>query len=60
MNLQLKPMTERLPLKMTNYLISKGHRRIAFIRGHPSHLSVNDRAKGFFDSFKSGQYSLSQ
>ncbi|MDG2456947.1 MAG: LacI family DNA-binding transcriptional regulator [SAR86 cluster bacterium] len=36
--------------QMTNYLISKGHRRIAFIKGHPSHLSVNDRAKGFFDS----------
>jgi len=36
--------------QLTNYLISKGHRRIAFIKGHPSHLSVNDRAKGFFDS----------
>jgi LacI family transcriptional regulator len=36
--------------QMTNYLISKGHTRIAFIKGHPSHLSVNDRAKGFYDS----------
>ena len=36
--------------KMTHYLISKGHRKIAFIKGHPSHLSVNERARGFFDA----------
>jgi|TARA_B110000914_G_scaffold28017_1_gene20826 LacI family transcriptional regulator len=38
--------------QMTNYLISKGHKKIAFIKGHPSHLAVNDRAKGFYDSLQ--------
>jgi len=32
---------------MTRYLIGQGHRRIGFIRGHPSHTSSAQRALGF-------------
>ena len=35
---------------MTNYLINNGHKRIAFIKGHPSHRSVGDRVNGFFEA----------
>lgn len=34
-------------LEMTNYLISLGHRRIGFIRGHPNQTSSAEREKGF-------------
>jgi LacI family transcriptional regulator len=33
--------------EMTNYLLSLGHRRIAFISGHPAHLAVQQRTAGF-------------
>lgn len=32
---------------MTTYLINRGHRRIAFIRGHPNHLASDDRLFGY-------------
>jgi LacI family transcriptional regulator len=32
---------------MTTYLINLGHRRIAFIRGHPNHLASDDRLFGY-------------
>lgn len=32
---------------MTTYLINLGHRRIAFIRGHPDHLASDDRLFGY-------------
>jgi LacI family transcriptional regulator len=33
--------------EMTNYLLGLGHRRIGFIKGHPSHTSSKQRALGF-------------
>ncbi|HEY0282786.1 MAG TPA: LacI family DNA-binding transcriptional regulator [Rhizomicrobium sp.] len=33
--------------EMTNYLIGLGHRRIGFVKGHPSHTSGVQRARGF-------------
>ena len=33
--------------EMTNYLLGLGHRRIGFVRGHPSHTSSVQRALGF-------------
>ena len=33
--------------EMTNYLIGLGHRRIGFVKGHPSHTSGVQRAMGF-------------
>jgi len=32
---------------MTTYLINRGHRRIAFIKGHPNHMSSDDRLFGY-------------
>ncbi len=33
--------------EMTAYLLGLGHRRIGFIKGHPSHTSSTQRARGF-------------
>jgi len=33
--------------EMTRYLLSLGHRRIGFIKGHPNHIASHDRARGF-------------
>ena len=32
---------------MTTYLINLGHRRIAFVKGHPNHMASDDRLFGF-------------
>lgn len=32
---------------MTSYLINLGHRRIAFIKGHPDHMASDDRMFGY-------------
>ena len=34
----IKTNDREVSMQMTDYLISKGHRRIAFIKGHPTHL----------------------
>jgi LacI family transcriptional regulator len=33
--------------EMTEYLIGLGHRRIAFVVGHPDHMASEQRARGF-------------
>jgi LacI family transcriptional regulator len=38
---------ENAALEMTEYLISLGHRRIGFIKGHPEHFASGQRLKGF-------------
>jgi LacI family transcriptional regulator len=38
--------------EMTRYLASLGHRRIAFIRGHPSHKAVASRYLGYLDGLQ--------
>ena len=43
----IKTNDREVSMQMTDYLISKGHRRIAFIKGHPTHLCINDRFKGY-------------
>jgi LacI family transcriptional regulator len=40
--------------EMTRYLVSLGHRRIAFIKGHPSHKAVANRYAGYLDGLKDG------
>ena len=37
--------------EMTRYLLSLGHRRIGFIKGHPNHIASHDRARGFATAF---------
>ncbi|HEX6784417.1 MAG TPA: LacI family DNA-binding transcriptional regulator [Sphingomicrobium sp.] len=32
---------------LTTYLINRGHRRVAFIRGHPDHMASDDRFFGY-------------
>ncbi|MCU0729073.1 MAG: LacI family DNA-binding transcriptional regulator [Sphingopyxis sp.] len=32
---------------MTTYLLNAGHRRIAFVRGHPNHMASDDRLFGY-------------
>jgi LacI family transcriptional regulator len=38
---------ESASYKMTKYLVSLGHRHIAFVSGHPSHIAVQRRTLGF-------------
>lgn len=40
--------------RMTEYLVSLGHRRIAFIVGHPDHAAVARRHVGYRDGLASG------
>lgn len=35
--------------EMTRYLVSLGHRRVAFIRGNPGHKAVGNRYLGYLD-----------
>jgi LacI family transcriptional regulator len=38
--------------EMTRYLASLGHRKIAFIKGHPKHKAVGNRYLGYRDGLK--------
>lgn len=38
--------------EMTNYLLSLGHKKIAFIKGHESHAAVAERFHGYQDAMK--------
>lgn len=38
--------------ELTRYLISLGHRQIAFIRGHPAHSGSADRLEGYLDAMR--------
>lgn len=38
--------------EMTRYLVSLGHRRIAFIKGHPGHKAVGNRFLGYIDGLE--------
>jgi len=42
----------RAAFDMTNYLISLGHERIAFIKGHPRHGAARLRLQGYQDALK--------
>jgi LacI family transcriptional regulator len=37
---------------MTRYLVSLGHRRIAFVSGHPDHKAVANRLLGYADGLR--------
>ena len=45
--------------EMTRYLASLGHRRIAFITGHPNHAAVANRFLGYQDGLKESGLSFS-
>ncbi len=38
--------------EMTRYLVSLGHRRIAFVSGHPDHRAVANRLPGYVDGLR--------
>jgi LacI family transcriptional regulator len=38
--------------EMTNYLLSKGHKRIGFVKGHPDHTSSHQRERGFLEALQ--------
>ena len=38
--------------EMTRYLASLGHKRIAFIKGHPGHKAVGNRFRGYLDGLE--------
>jgi LacI family transcriptional regulator len=46
--------------EMTRYLASLGHRRIAFIKGHPSHKAVGNRYLGYLDGLREADLKLSE
>lgn len=39
-------------VEMTRYLASLGHRKIAFIKGHPGHKAVGNRYLGYLDGLR--------
>lgn len=43
---------QQISAEMTEYLASLGHKRIAFITGHPNHKAVANRFKGYKDGLK--------
>jgi len=45
---------------MTQYLASLGHRRIAFIRGHPKHKAVGNRYLGYQDGLVESGFTVPQ
>lgn len=45
--------------EMTRYLASLGHRRIAFISGHPSHKAVANRLLGYKDGLEQSELEFS-
>jgi LacI family transcriptional regulator len=46
--------------EMTRYLASLGHRRIAFIKGHPSHKAVGNRYRGYLDGLRQSGLTLDE
>jgi LacI family transcriptional regulator len=44
----------RAAFDMTTYLMSLGHRRIAFIKGHPRHGAARLRLQGYKDALEAG------
>jgi LacI family transcriptional regulator len=44
--------------EMTEYLIGLGHRRIAFIIGHPDHVASGQRLRGFQSAMKAHDLSV--
>lgn len=46
--------------EMTRYLASLGHRRIAFITGHPNHEAVANRFMGYKDGLEQNELEFSE
>ena len=46
--------------EMTRYLASLGHKRIAFIKGHPQHKAVGNRYLGYRDGLRDSGLRLSE
>lgn len=46
--------------EMTRYLASLGHKKIAFITGHPSHKAVANRFKGYQDGLEQSGLKFSE
>jgi LacI family transcriptional regulator len=46
--------------EMTRYLASLGHKRIAFIKGHPKHKAVGNRYLGYLDGLKQSGIEFSE
>lgn len=44
--------------EMTRYLAALGHRRIAFIKGHPGHKAVGNRYLGYLDGLRQSGLTL--
>jgi LacI family transcriptional regulator len=49
-----------ISVEMTCYLASLGHRRIAFIKGHPSHKAVHNRYLGYLDGLRKSGLDFSE
>lgn len=43
---------QRGAYEVTSYLLNLGHRRIAFIQGHPAHLAAQTRTEGFLQAHR--------
>jgi LacI family transcriptional regulator len=44
--------------EMTNYLLELGHKRIGFVKGHPSHTSSAQRALGFEAALREARHKI--
>ena len=64
-NMRDDPLTvstndREISAEMTRYLASLGHRRIAFIKGHPSHKAVGNRYRGYLDGLGQSDLKLDE
>lgn len=51
-SLYVETNDRELSAEMTRYLESLGHKRIAFIKGHPGHKAVGNRLQGYLDGLE--------
>lgn len=51
---------ERASYEMTRYLLDLGHRRIAFVSGHPAHLAVQQRTAGYIRAMSDSGIALDE
>jgi LacI family transcriptional regulator len=59
-HLSVSTNDREISAEMTRYLASLGHRRIAFIQGHPSHKAVGNRYLGYRDGLEQSGLKFSE
>ena len=46
--------------EMVGHIISKGHKKIALIKGHPGHMALKRRTQGYLDALRDAKIKLNE